>query len=258
MIRKFSRRAMLLGAVLGAILATVPAFATDFTERFEKTYSVSASPRISLTNINGSVELSGWDRNEVQVLATKHANTQEKLARLQIVVNASNDSVNIKTELPSGTNNNPGSVDYEIRVPRGASLDKIDTVNGSVEVSGVKGNVKVSSVNGRVVGRGLAADMEFSTVNGVVDCEAADLSGSHRVKLSTVNGKVELTLPRDANARLTASTVNGHISNDLGLDVKRHFPVGSNLDSTLGSGAARVELSSVNGAINIHGGAKGL
>ncbi len=255
---KFSRRALWLGVVLGAILAAAPAFAADFTEKFEKTYPVSASPRISLSNINGSVELSGWDRNEVQVLATKHANTQEKLARLQINVNANKDSVSIKTELPSGTNNNPGSVDYEIRVPRGANLDKIDTVNGSVEVSGIKGNVKVSSVNGKVTGRGLSADMDLSTVNGVVDCEAIDLSGSHRVKLSTVNGGVELTLPRDANARLTANTVNGHISNNLGLEVKKHFPVGSDMDSMLGSGSARVELSSVNGGISIHGGSKGL
>ncbi len=255
---KFSRRAMALGILLGAILAAAPVFAADFNERFEKTYPVSSNPRVSLSNVNGSVEISGWDRNEVQVLATKHANTQEKLARLQIVVNASKDSVSIKTEMPSGNNNNPGSVDYEIRVPRTASLDKVDTVNGSVEVNGIKGNVRISSVNGKVMGRALTADMELSTVNGVVDCEAAELSGSNRVKLSTVNGSVELTLPRDASARLTANTVNGHISSNMGLPVKNHFPVGSSLDTTLGSGSARVELNSVNGGISIHGGAKGL
>jgi DUF4097 and DUF4098 domain-containing protein YvlB len=252
-----NRRAAWLGAILGMIVAVTPTFAADYTEKFEKTYHVAPNVRVALSNVNGGVEVTAWDRNEVQVLATKHANTQEKLARLKIDVQASNDSVVVKTKLPEGTNNNPGSVEYEIRVPRGAKLDKIDTVNGSVEVSGIRGAVKISSVNGKVTGRGLVGDIELSTVNGMVDCEVVDLAGAHNVKLSTVNGSVQLSMPRDANAHLTASTVHGRISSDFSLPIKSGF-VGSNLDTMIGSGNTQVELSSVNGGISIHGGAKGL
>lgn len=255
---KYSRRAMWLCLLVATVVASMPVFAADVTERFEKTYPVSANARVSLSNVNGGVDISAWDRNEVQVVATKHANTQEKLARLKIDVRASANSVDIKTQLPSGMNNNPGSVDYEIRVPRGASLDKIETVDGSVQLSGVRGNVRASSVNGKVTGRGLTGDMELSTVNGMVDGEAIDLRSSQHVKLSTVNGSVEFSLPSDANARLTASATNGGIRSDMNLPIKRRFPIGAEVDTTLGSGGARVELSAVNGGIMIKGGSKGL
>lgn len=252
-----SRRATWLGIVLGIVAAAIPALAADFTEKFEKTYPVSANVRVSLKNVNGGVEITGWDRNEVQIVATKHANSQDKLARLKIEVQASNDSVAIKTKLPEGTNNNPGSVEYEIHVPRGARLDKIDTVNGSVEVSEIRGAVHVSSVNGKVTGRGLTGDIDLSTVNGKVDCEAIELAGAQNVKLSTVNGSVELSVPRDSNAHLTANTVHGGIHSDFGTPGRTGF-VGANLDTTMGSGSTHVDLSSVNGGISIHGGSKGL
>ncbi len=254
---KHSRRATWLGIVLGIVAATIPALASDFTEHFSKTYPVTANVRVSLKNVNGSVEINGWDRNEVQVVATKHANSQEKLARLRIDVEASKDSVAIETKLPSGMNNNPGSVEYMIQVPRRAMLDKVDTVNGSVEVSGISGSAHVASVNGKVTGRGLTGNIELSTVNGEVDCEAVDLAGAHAVKLSTVNGSVQLSMPRESNAHLRASAVHGRISSDFDLPIKNGF-AGSNLDTTMGSGGTHVDLSSVNGGISIHGGAKGL
>jgi hypothetical protein len=254
---KHVRRATWLGIVLGIIAAAVPALAADFTEQFEKTYPVTANVRVSLKDVNGSVEINAWDRNEVKIVATKHANSQEKLARLKIDVQASKDSVAIETKLPEGTNNNPGAVEYVIQVPRTARLDKIETVNGKVDVSGISGAVHASSVNGRVTGRGLTGDIDLSTVNGKVDCEAVDFAGAHTVKLSTVNGSVELSMPRDANAHLTASTVHGGIHSDFGSPSRTGF-VGANLDTTIGSGGAHVDLSSVNGGISIHSGAKGL
>lgn len=253
-----TRRSLWLGLILGTLVAALPAFASDFTERFDKTYPVSASVRVSLSNVNGGVEVSGWDRNEVQVIATKRADSQEKLARLTVDVQASTDSVAIKTKLPQGHNNNPGSVDYEIRVPRGARLDKIQTVNGNVEISTVRGSVNAESVNGGVKASSLTGDVELKTVNGNIDCEVADLASTKNVRLSTVNGGVELSMPKDANAHLTASTVHGGINSNFNLPIKKNFPVGSNLDTTLGSGNTMVDLKSVNGGISIRSGSKGL
>jgi DUF4097 and DUF4098 domain-containing protein YvlB len=84
-----------------------------------------------------------------------------------------------------------------------------------------------------------------------------DLGTTRRVKLSSVNGRVELAMPKDANAHLSASTVSGSISSDFQLPV-HHGWVGADLDTTLGSGTTRVELSSVNGGIKIHGGNAGI
>ena len=87
--------------------------------------------------------------------------------------------------------------------------------------------------------------------------EIVDMGKAHHVKLSSVNGHIELAMPKAANAHLTANTVSGSISSDFSLPIHKGW-VGSNLDTTLGSGATQVELSNVNGSIKIHGGNAGI
>jgi hypothetical protein len=45
----------------------------ELTEEFHQTYPLSATGRVALSNINGSVKISAWDRNEVKVDAVKRA-----------------------------------------------------------------------------------------------------------------------------------------------------------------------------------------
>lgn len=255
--QRLRRRALPFATAL-MILAAVPAMASPYREEFHKTYPAAANVNVSLSNINGDVQITAWDRNEVQLDAVKTARTEERLKEAEIRVDASQSSIHIQTHYPEHRNNNdPAAVQYELHVPRNARLDKIELVNGRLNIDAVKGEVRGASVNGSVTGRGLTGDVDLSTVNGSVSSELLDLGNAHHVKLSSVNGHVEIAMPKDANAHLSANTVSGSISSDFQLPVHKGF-VGSDLDTTLGSGATRVELSSVNGGIKIHGGNAGI
>src|ERR1700755_2830409 len=72
----------------------------ELTEEFHQTYPLSATGRVSLSNINGSVRISAWDRNEVKVEAIKRAYTQERLREAEINVSANSGSIEIETEYP--------------------------------------------------------------------------------------------------------------------------------------------------------------
>lgn len=253
------RKGAVGAAALFAVLAiAIPAAASQFRDEFHKTYPASANVNVSLSNINGSVQITAWEKNEVQLDAVKTANTKEKLDEAEIRVDAAESSIHIETHYPEHrTDNEPANVEYQLHVPRTARLDKIDLVNGKLDIDGVKGEVRGASVNGSVTGRGLTGDVELSTVNGSVSSELMDMGNARHVKLSSVNGHVELAMPKDANAHLSANTVSGSISSDFGLPIHKGW-VGSDLDTTLGSGATRVELSNVNGSIKIHGGNAGI
>ena len=67
---------------------------------------LTANGRVSLDNINGPVEITGWNRNEVQIDAVKTARDQQRLDEARIEVNAGSNSVEIKTQYPKGHNNN--------------------------------------------------------------------------------------------------------------------------------------------------------
>lgn len=241
------------GATFGALLALLMALPAqaEVTQDFHKTVPLSANGRVSVDNINGNVEITGWDRNEVQIDAVKTASDQQKLDNMQIEVNAGSSSVEIKTHLPKHpTNNNPGSVRYTLHVPQNARIDKVNLVNGSLTVQKVSGEVSANLVNGKLRASDLAGEADLATVNGSIDATYDSLTNVRGIKLKSVNGSVNLTLPQSPNADVDASVVNGSISTDFPLTVKGHF-VGKSMSGTLGSGGVHIELNNVNGSIHI-------
>jgi hypothetical protein len=254
-----------LGALLGTLCAlfvlALGAHASEhrgaLTEEFHQTYSFTPDGRIELDNINGPVHISAWDRNEVKVDAIKSADTKERLEEAKIEIDSGKDNLSIRTRYPHhdqtwnwGSHNNPASVEYTLTVPRGARLDEIKLINGSLDVTGVSGDVRASCINGRLEARNLAGRSHLSTINGRLEAGFDQLAGSP-VELNSVNGSVELTIPSDSKAEIEASTISGGIDNDFGLHVNHHRFVGHDLRGELAGGGTRIELRNVNGRIDV-------
>jgi len=246
------RKAVIL--TVTAMLAVGVAFAGDYSETFDQTYALDPGGRVALENINGDVTVEVWDRPEVRVFATKRASSSERLAALKIDVEATGDEVDIDTrypssrDLPEGDRHGHTEVVYTLTVPRFASVDDIDLVNGDLSIEGVEGAIDAETVNGAVVVRGAVGNIDLETVNGSIQVDLS-ASGSDDVSLSSVNGTVEVTVAGSAEIR--AETVNGRISNDLGIEVRQGKYVGSHMRGTIGGGGRRVEIDTVNGAIRV-------
>ena len=237
--------------VLIAIGTHIPLQAS-LTEELHKTYPIDAEGRVSLNNVNGAVHISAWDRNEVQVDAIKRAHTKEALDEANIVIDSASSSISIRTKYPESKHHkDSASVEYTLKVPRRARLFAVETVNGSVEVSGVTGDVKISSVNGPVTAQNLAGEARLSTVNGTVNASFDKLEGTPSISLHSVNGTISLAIPENANAEFDASTVHGGISSDFGMPGLR-YKTGGSVSGRIGSGGARIKLNNVNGGIRIH------
>lgn len=230
------------------------------TEEFHQTYPLSATGRVNLANINGGVKIKVWDRAAVQVDAVKKAYRRERLEEAKIEVTATEENIRIKTDYPEETQtfrsgegryDNPAIVEYALTVPRKATLESIELVNGPLDIDGAEGNVKASSVNGTVTARGLMGETKLSTVNGNLQATFMQLDESKPISLGSVNGNVTLVIPSDANASIRAGTVHGTISNDFGIQVKHGEYVGHNLEGQIGNGGPRIKLGNVNGGIRI-------
>ena len=209
--------------------------------------------RFSLENTNGGVEVTGWDEAQVKIEATKRARSERSLEALRIEIEGEGDRVRVRTRYPRPRffGGGSGQVDYRVYVPRTARVS-VETVNGSVEVSGVAAQVEASTVNGSVEVREAAGEVEASAINGDVEASLSSVDPEGRSRLHTTNGSVHLTLPADANADLEASTVNGGVDCDFELDGGRKSR--RKLDGKIGSGGARFDLGTVNGSVNIERG----
>src|SRR6266566_4571264 len=92
-------RATALGILLLAVIGAVPSFA--ISKEFNQTYPLQAGGSLELQNVNGTVDVQGWDRNEIEVHAVKTAKHKESdLERVSIEVDAKPDAVSIATRYP--------------------------------------------------------------------------------------------------------------------------------------------------------------
>ena len=236
--------------------------AVDETEKFERSYPLNANGRVNISNVNGSITVEAWDRSEVKLEYTKVADSKERLADVEVRIESRQDYFNVETDYSYSKNKNMGDRDYwknggklnvefRLMVPRGAVLNEVETVNGSVTVSDFVNLTVVSAVNGSVNAANLRGTAKLSTVNGEVKADFDRLESGSKISLETVNGRVNLMIPSDASATVKEESLNGSISNDFGLPVRKGKYVGRDLYGKLGSGEVQIRLESVNGALSV-------
>jgi len=250
--------AFLAAAMLGLAVAPVARAGTD--DSFEWTGRLAKGKTIEIKTVNGEIHAEAWDGDKVEVRATKHWRRSDP-DQVTIEVIEHDGGVTICTKYPGtgnrcgvgeagkmNVNHNDVSVDYEVRVPKGVAFTG-RAVNGAVDAIDLDGDVVAMSVNGSIEVSTRGA-VEASTVNGSIHARMGVSSWRDEIAFRTVNGRIDLTLPEDANAEVSASTVNGDISTDLPLRVKGRFGP-KRMSGTLGDGGGRLSLETVNGGIRL-------
>ena len=231
------------------------------TATWQKTFPLGANGRVEIANTNGRIRVEASDGNTVAVTALKKARaaTPEQaraaLERVTFFEHATADSVKVETKVAriEGVMFNGGNVnvDYTVKVPVGAEV-KVNTTNGGIEITGLKGHVIAQTTNGGVEARAMTGRLEASTVNGGLDIDLAAMPEGG-VRLDCVNGGIEVKLPRDAKATISASIANGGISaGDLPIDA-----TGENnrrrLEGHMNGGGPRLYIAGTNGGITLSG-----
>src|SRR6266436_1774490 len=138
-------RAVVLSVLILSAASAVPCF--GISKDFSQTYPLQPGGSFELQNVNGPVEVQGWERNEVEIHAVKSAKQKEAdLDRVSIEVNARPAAVSVVTLYPQ----NEGvevAVEYVVHVPYGARVEHIATVNGTLTVTGVEADRKSTRLN---------------------------------------------------------------------------------------------------------------
>lgn len=239
-----------------ALVATGLASAT-VTEKFSQTHPLDAAGTVAVTNMNGDIEIVGWDKNEVSIEAEKSARTDEELKRIEIIVEASAQQVVVKTKHHKAdgdswwhrNGNNSGGVHYVLHVPAKLQRVKIDAMNSNISTEKVSAAMKLETMNGRIRASGLTGDTDLDTMNGRISASFDRLGAGQKVNVDTMNGHCELFVPTEASARVNASSMNGRVSSELPITVEKSSR--HSLHGALGKGEATISMDSMNGSLSI-------
>ena len=247
------RAKLLLPILAAALLGLAACDFEDFggfdryRQDFHYTYPLKSGGRLLVETFNGSVEVSGWDQETVDISGAKYAATQEAADALKVAIDNSPDSVSIRVTRPSDRRGSMGAR-FVIKIPRAAYVDRIftsngairtedgsgparlrtsngeirvqalrgsldaQTSNGAVELIDVEGDAKAHTSNGHIRTEGLRGALEAGTSNSSINARLEQVPAGRPVRLETTNSSVELSLPPNFANDIRVSTSNGGIT----------------------------------------------
>lgn len=248
-------------ALIALALSAAPAAAQQ-----EWSWSGRVAPggTIEVKGVNGGIRAVPASGSEIRVRVTKRAR-RDNPEDVRMVVLEHARGVTICAVYPhqsdrqpnecaagsggrNNVHNNDVTVEWEVAVPRGVHL-VARTVNGSIDATGMNGNVIARTVNGQidVATSGL---VQAFTVNGSIDATLGRSDWNDELAFRTTNGSVVVGFTTDLDARVDASTVTGSIETDFPLEVRGRF-MNRRLSGTVGNGGRTLSMETTNGRIEL-------
>jgi hypothetical protein len=239
-----------IGGLLAALLSLTSCIVgvgdwERYSKDFHSSYPLKPGGRLSVETFNGSVDISAWDQDTVDINGTKYGPSQEEADDLRVDIDHSSDSVSIRVPRPTERRNNQGAR-LTIKIPRNTQLDRIltsnssihtedgagpthlrtsngsirvldlhgeleaETSNSSIEIEGVEGNVRAHTSNGHIRAERVNGSVDASTSNSGVNIEIA--RADKPVRIDTSNSGVELALPPNFSSSVHIDTNNAPIT----------------------------------------------
>src|SRR5258706_5952145 len=190
------------------------------TKEFNQTYPLQPGGSFELQNVNGTVDVQGWDRDTIEIHAVKTAKNRESdLELVSIDVDAKPGVVSVATRYPQ----NEGvevAVEYTVRVPHCAHVEHLGTVNGTLRVSGMEGVEDLRTVNGNIEVYEGGGSVHAHTTNGNVHLELLHVQDKNGAIAETTNGSLLLAVPADTHADLETRCLNRNPFSELAVTVE--------------------------------------
>ena len=250
----------LIGAgalVLLASPAAARSAAPDF--RLDEPF---ANKQLLIKNLNGSIEVRRAPGTALKVVATR---TAERSDPNSVQVRVTHDAVGIVicaiypgqddtcsragSSHGSSVRNNDTTVDFTVELPAGSG-GKLLTVNGSIDASGLSSPIDAMTVNGHI-SVSTSSYAQAKTVNGAIHVTMGSPDWPlNRLDFASVNGSIDVSVPKSASARVYMKTLNGSIHSNVSLATTHGiFGITRSADGVIGTGRNELTFTTVNGSI---------
>ncbi len=259
-------------------------------ERVEKHFVVNGRPVVVIRNVgNGRIEVKSSKNPEVVVTSTKTSNkitfeSEQAGNRIDVTSTVVDSSATAKEMEANFTLTVPEETELQLKTQTGLIYVEqvmgdmtLDSVAGDVHLKEVSGYIIVSTTGGSLVCTQCAGKLEFTSISGSAQVLQPALDN---VKLRTMTGNilfdgdfvhtglysmrsgkglVEVRFSGNDSFDLNAQTATGTVDNQAAEYLKpdshgvKHLAskFSKGLFGTVGTGFAKVELSSYSGTIRI-------
>jgi DUF4097 and DUF4098 domain-containing protein YvlB len=239
----------------------------------ERSIPASSSPVRVDSEMNGGLQVQGWNKDNYSVTLCKAADPDRKDADQvlsQISLSVEGGRVSVK----GPSNHDHWSAYVLVRAPKSATLE-LHTKNGPLSIYDLDAKLNAHALNGPITLHGFSGEGDITAKNGPIDLS----NNSGKLHLHAENGPVEVSLNGDSwkGGGLEADTQNGPLTLKLPQNYRSGVLVESNGHSPMschasvcdearktwddehrriefGASPAVIRLSTVNGPVDVQTG----
>jgi DUF4097 and DUF4098 domain-containing protein YvlB len=210
---------------------------------------------IKLHLISGSITVTAGGAGQVVVdSGGRHRNGSNDAPPGMHRIDAGSGGLDIEEDhnvVTIGSRNYAGSDNVSLQVPANASLQLKSINGGKIEVSGVSGELDIENINGSIVLNNVSGSVIASSQNGAITASLEKVAAGKPMSFTTLNGKIDVTLPADTKAKFRLKTDNGSVYSDFDVKMEPDTSKPAIEDSRNQNGKYRIRMDhSVYGSIN--------
>ncbi|KYG73212.1 DUF4097 family beta strand repeat-containing protein [Roseivirga echinicomitans] len=217
--------------------------------------AISGQKKVVIKEVN-RVSVEAYDGTEIQITSSnKDEERSERAVGLKSLSARGEDNTGIGLSVKTDGGQitivqvaRRADGKYTIKVPKSMNVKIEHTGNwegGKMEVYGISGELEISGNYNNVYLEGITGPALVNTVYGGVEAKFSSLSQAGPTSLVSVYGDVDVTLPANAKANISAKTPYGEAYSDLSIE----FPktdgmrkVSSTVEGTLNGGGVKLDI----------------
>jgi hypothetical protein len=208
-------------ALATAVFVGVGAGQED-TERVSRTVPISPGGTLHLKSFSGRVDITGIDRSDVSIDATRRA-PKDRLARIKLDIHGSGDAVYVDANKRDASwwrrHNDVVETDFDIKVPRRTSVE-VNVFSAAVSVIGIEGSRNMGGFSSRIFLQDGSGPINVHTFSGPVEIEAKQWPDGQNVDINTFSGNVTLRVPETVRSTLTFNSFSGHLNSEVPMTLR--------------------------------------
>ncbi len=220
-------------------------------QEFHKTIPLAPKSGLSLFNLDGNIEIRGWDRTEAEIVVEsdrwsgRRGLFGERSGRPRIETETGPDGDLVLRTAWDGDKRNVYPVHFYLNVPRSIDLRDIRTGRGSVLIADLYGRTSVQIQNGDLKVENFSGSLKAQVWSGRIEAELLDLRAEDETDLTTRAGDLTVYLEEGASVRIEAEASAG-VSGDFNLGQPQPA---RKVSAVVGSGGSVLRLRALSGRI---------
>lgn len=215
-------------------------------QHVSKRYPTGKNVQLVLKNVQGTITVESWERDEIKVSATMESPSAHFSPRLV------NGGLSIDVMSDNRGRGDVGDVNFRIQVPVSTSVD-VETRRGDIHVTNIRsGSVRARvSSDGDINLTGISAALVSASNNSGDILFDGEFARGGTYEFTSGHGAINIRIPGDSAFRLQAATTSkkialGHFWNNS----FQSFGDGRKYVGDVGDGRASVTVTNLSGSIS--------